>query len=243
MSKPEIDAKEDQLLVVIANSAALIDVGLDMKMIDAVPFSPSKVGAATDTGAASRFRIMVGRIKTRKAESADEVRPQLLYLSEALNTLRQMSQQQMSELVEKLQPAAEERDRDRFKPEYGVLNVEEMADRLNCSPEMVRAREVAGDIFAACAPGRDGGPLYPRFQLNDRLDKSLLKKVILEYREANVSTTMLWTFLRSGQKIFSGWTPMEMMLGAMPPAFAQLTPEEWDDAFLDVVAEELSRVR
>jgi hypothetical protein len=34
-----------------------------------------------------------------------------------------------------------------------------------------------------------------------------------------------------------------MMLGGSSPAYDALTPDEWTEAFLDVVAEELSRVR
>ncbi len=36
---------------------------------------------------------------------------------------------------------------------------------------------------------------------------------------------------------------MEMMLGASAPNYDALSPEEWSVAFLDVVSEELSRVR
>lgn len=107
----------------------------------------------------------------------------------------------------------------------------------------VRDREVAGDLFAVQAPGRSNGPRYPAFQLIERLDKSLLKQIIQEYRDAGVSTPLLWSFLRSPQKIFAGLTPVEMMLGGSSPAYDALTPEEWTEAFLDVVTEELSRVR
>ena len=74
-------------------------------------------------------------------------------------------------------------DRSRLAHVYGLLTVEEMADRMKCTPEGVREREVAGDLFAACAPGREGGPRYPAFQLNERLNKALLKKIIQEYRK------------------------------------------------------------
>lgn len=114
---------------------------------------------------------------------------------------------------------------------------------MKCTPEVVREREVAGDLFAAHTPARAGGELYPKFQLDERVDKSLLKQIIQEYRDAGVSTTLLWSFLRSRQKEFAGYTPMEMMLGASAPAYDALTPEEWSVAFLDVVSEELSRVR
>ena len=75
------------------------------------------------------------------------------------------------------------------------------------------------------------------------MDRSLLKQVIQEYRDAGVSTTLLWNFLRTPQKIFAGLTPMEIMLGGMPPEYDTLTPDERSEIFLDVVAEEISRVR
>lgn len=138
--------------------------------------------------------------------------------------------------------AASGPDRSRFAHMYGVLTVDEMGDRLKCSPSGVREREAAGEIFAAHAAGREGGPLYPAFQLDERLDKALLKKIIEEYRRWGASTTLMWSFLRSPQKIFGGLTPVEMMLGGSTPGYDALTPDEWIEAFLDVVSEELSRV-
>lgn len=158
-------------------------------------------------------------------------------------SIDQMPQGEIATAVEQPQPAIDSQNPGRFAHLYGVLTAEEMADRMNCTPEVVREREVAGDLFAARAPGRSTGPRYPTFQLDERLDKSLLKQIILEYRDAGVSTTLLWSFLRSPQKIFAGLTPVEMMLGGMPPKYDTLTPEERTEAFLDVVAEELSRVR
>ena len=90
-------------------------------MIDVVPFLPFVAGDAADALVTSHAKIMISRLRARKAESADEIRSQLLYLSEALKSIRQMSQEQIAELVEKLEPAAKDRDRDRFKHEYGVL--------------------------------------------------------------------------------------------------------------------------
>jgi hypothetical protein len=125
---------------------------------------------------------------------------------------------------------------------YGVLTVDEMAARMKCTPEDVREREAAGEIFSACAPGRENGPRYPAFQLDYRLNKVALKRIILEYQKWNTSTTLMWSFLRSRQKIFGGLTPVEMMLGGSTPNYDALTPDEWNEEFLDVVSEELSRV-
>lgn len=137
---------------------------------------------------------------------------------------------------------ADDHARGRFAKMYGVLTVDEMADRMKCTPEDVHEREAAGEIFAAYTPGREDGPHYPAFQLDDRLNKAMLKNIILEYRKWDASTTLMWSFLRSRQKIFGGLTPVEMMLGGSTPNYDVLTPDKWIEEFLDVVSEELSRV-
>lgn len=241
-STPDTRAENDELLLILASSGAHAAAGLDMGLIDAVPCPPSSAGDAANADTGLPLRIMIGRLRAA-GESADDVRSQLVHLRHAFKTIRHMSEEEIAAAVEQLQPAAGNQNRDRFKHEYGVLTAQEMADRMKCTPEEVREREIAGDLFAARAPGRAGGLRYPAFQLNEGLDKSLLKQIIQEYRDADVSTTLLWSFLRSPQKIFAGLTPIEMMLGGSSPAFDALTPEEWSEAFLDVVAEELSRVR
>lgn len=243
MSTSNSGIKNDELLLVVASSAALAAAGLDVGLIDAVPCPPpSPSGDAASADAASP-RIMIGRLRTAKVERVDEVRLQLIGVSEVLKAAARMSKEEIATIVELLHPSVDDQDHDRFKHEYGVLTIEEIAERMKCTPEMVREREVAGDLFAAHTPGRAGGELYPKFQLDERVDKSLLKQIIRQYRDADVSTTLLWSFLRSRKKEFAGFTPMEMMLGASAPAYDALTPEEWSVAFLDVVSEELSRVR
>ena len=126
---------------------------------------------------------------------------------------------------------------------YGVLTAQEMADHLKCSPEAVYERAVAGEFIFLSSPNRVGDRRYPAFQLNERLDKSLLTQTIQKYLEADVNSTLLWSFLRSPQKIYAGLTPIEMLLDGMPPEYDTLTPEERTEIFLDVVDEEISRVR
>ncbi len=240
MSTSNSGIKNDDLLLVVASSAALVAAGLDMQLIDAIPCPPFSGDAAdADTGSP---RIMIGRLKTPR-ESIDEARAQLVDVSEILKAISRISEKEIAAIIEQFHPAVDDQRHDHFKHEYGVLTIEEMADRMKCAPEVVRERESAGDLFAAHTPGRAGGQLYPKFQLDERVDKSLLKQIIQEYRDAGVSTTLLWSFLRSRQKEFAGFTPMEMMLGASAPAYDALKPEKWSAAFLDVVSEELSRVR
>lgn len=244
MSTSNSSIKDDELLLVVASSAALAAAGLDMELVDAVPCPPSPTGedAYADTGSP---RIMIGRLRTAKLERIGDVRLQLLRISEVLKAIGQLPKDEITAIVELLHPAVDyqDQDHDRFKHEYGALTVQEMADRMKCTPEVVREQEVAGHLFAAHASGRTGDPLYPKFQLDERVDKSLLKKIIQEYRDSGVSTTLLWSFLRSRKKEFGGFTPMEMMLGASAPGYDALAPEEWSVAFLDVVSEELSRIR
>lgn len=240
MSVQNFSTKSDELLLVVGSSSALAAAGLDMGLIDAVPCPPTGGAANADTGSP---RIMVGRLRAAKVESVDEVRVQLVAVSRVLKAIGRMSTEEIAAIVELLRPAVDNQDHDRFKHEYGSLSVEEMAGRMKCTPDFVRQREKAGHLFAAHASRRTGDPLYPKFQLDERVDKSLLKQIIQEYRDAGVPTTLLWSFLRSRQKEFAGHTPMEMMLGASSPAYDALTPEEWTAAFLDVVGEELSRVR
>lgn len=242
MSTSNSGIKNDELLLVVASSTALAAAGLNVRLIDAVACPPPSPSGDASADAASP-RIMIGRLRTAKVESVDEVRLQLIGVSEVLKAVARLSKEEMAAIVELLRPTVDDQDHDRFKHEYGVLTIEEMAGRMKCTAEVAREREVAGDLFAAHTPGRAGGELYPKFQLDERVDKSLLKQIIQEYRDAGVSTTLLWSFLRSRQKEFSGFTPMEMMLGASAPAYDALTPEEWYVAFLDVVSEELSRVR
>jgi hypothetical protein len=154
-----------------------------------------------------------------------------------------MPQEKTATAVEHPQPAIGSQNHGRFAHLYGVLTAEEMAEDLKCAPEAVYERAVAGEFIVLLSPARVDGRRYPAFQLDERLDKSLLKQIIREYRDADVSSTLLWSFLRSPQKIFAGLTPIEMMLGGMPPEYDTLTLDERSEIFLDVVAEEISRVR
>lgn len=185
-----MNANEDELMLVVASRAAFVVGGLRAELLDALPLASIAADFA-NAAVNSPPRGMIGRIKTQKAESADEVRLQLLYLSQAIKAVSQMFQEQFAAIVKQLQPLFENQDCYRFKHEYGVLTVEEMAERMNCTIEMAREQYAAGEIFAARAPGRDGDPFYPKFQVDDRLDKFLVEQVIYEHRDVGVSTTML----------------------------------------------------
>ena len=126
---------------------------------------------------------------------------------------------------------------------YGVLTAQEMADHLKCSPKAVYERAIAGELIFLSSPTRADDRRYPAFQLDGRVDKSLLTQTIQKYREADVNSTLLWSFLRSPQKIYGGLTAIEILLGGMPPRYEMLTLQERSELYLDVVDEEISRVR
>jgi type III secretory pathway component EscV len=162
---------------------------------------------------------------------------------QALNVLRQMAPEEITAKVEQLEAENNLADAAGDDELYQVLTAKEMADRMKLTPPVVYQRETAGELFSVLEPYRKSGRLFPAFQLNKKLNHRLLVKVIKAYSDADVNTTLLWSFLRSPARIFGGLTPIEMLLGGMPPAYEGLKPEERAAAILDVVAEELSRVR
>jgi len=72
-STPDTRAENDELLLILASSGALAAAGLDMGLIDAVPCPPSSAGDAANAGTGSPLRIMIGRLRTAKVESVDDV--------------------------------------------------------------------------------------------------------------------------------------------------------------------------
>lgn len=121
--------------------------------------------------------------------------------------------------------------------------MQEVADRMQCSPAVVYQREANGDFFSVLAPASFNGSRFPAFQFSERLDIELLKQVIREYRNAGASNTLLWSFLRSAQKEFGGKTAVDMLLGAVAPAYEGMSSEDRSKSIMEVVAEELSRIR
>lgn len=190
MSTSNSGIKNDEVLLVVASSTALAAAGLDVRLIDAVPCPPPSPSGDASADAASP-RIMIGRLRMAKVESVAEVRLQQIGVSEVLKAVARLSKEEIAAIVELLRPSVDDQDHDRFKHEYGVLTIEEMAGRMKCTPEVVREREVAGDLFAAHTPGRAGGELYPKFQLDEHVDKSLLKQIIRKRPTNTVLTQML----------------------------------------------------
>lgn len=184
------------------------------------------------------LQFAIGRYDVAEGQSPGiKVPPEL-----GFNTLGQLESKSIEGLQDpNLEPLL--LNHGRFAHLYGVLTAQEMADHLKCSPEAVYERAVAGEFIFLSSSARVDDRRYPAFQLDERLDKSLLKQTIQEYRDADVNSTLLWVFLRSPQKIYAGLTAIEMLVGGMPPEYDTLTPDERSEIFLDVVAEEISRVR
>lgn len=137
--------------------------------------------------------------------------------------------------------APENLARDAEAADYQELTAAELAQRMGCTTTVFYDREKQGEFFAILAPGRVNGRRYPAFELHERLDRALLKRMIEAYRGAGVSTNQLWNFLRTKQKEFAGKTVVDILLGAPAPALDGLSTRERAEAVMDVVSEELAR--
>lgn len=126
---------------------------------------------------------------------------------------------------------------------FNVLPLAEFACGMGCTPEEVEKQESDGKLFSVLSFGTIQGRSYPRFQLDSALDMDLLKEILFKYREADVGYAKLWSFLRAPQKQFSDKTVLELLLGEWPPAYDVLSATEKTCELLEVVDEELSRVR
>ncbi len=160
-----------------------------------------------------------------------------------IELIAQMSPSEIEPPAVHRSPTADSQNPGHFAHLYGVLTTQEMADHLKCSPEQLYDRAVAGELIFLSSPNRVGDRRYPAFQLDERLDKPLLRRTIKEYNDADVNSTLLWSFLRTSQKVYGGLTAIEMLVGGLPTLYETLSAGERSEVFLDVVAEEISRVR
>jgi len=119
---------------------------------------------------------------------------------------------------------------------FAELSTAELAALMQCTTTVVYEREKAGELFAILPPGRKAGRRYPAFQVDEQLDHELFKHVLQVFRSRGATNHQLWTFLRSANTEFDGRTPVDALLGEA------LAPDERDEAIMDVVLEELSRI-
>jgi hypothetical protein len=99
---------------------------------------------------------------------------------------------------------------------HNLLSAEAMASRMNCTRANVYDREKRGNLFSVLPPARENGRKYPAFQLHPNLDTVLLGEMISLYRTHQVSTNLLWDFLRTVQAAFGGVTGVELLTREQP---------------------------
>lgn len=243
-------ASKDTIFVVLATGPSLAAAGVDIKTIrtkvfgDFVEMTASGAGEGVDVKTRELLsHVRLAAIEPRMLLSAENLRIQTAHFSVALEALGKMTPEKLFETVEQLETAGTELARDDQNGIYQTLSAQEMADRMQCSLPVIYQRESADEFFSALAPGRKNGKRYPVFLLSDKLDRALMKEVIQAYKEAGVSSTLMWSFLRSPQNEFGGLTPVKMLLGGAAPAYADMSRDARAAAIMDVVNEELSRVR
>ncbi len=83
---------------------------------------------------------------------------------------------------------------------------------------------------------------YPEFQLDARLNHSLLSRVRELYRLQTLSENFVWDFLRTRHKLLGGKTGVDFLLGCFSVEIIAMPPREREDHFLDLIYEEIGRL-
>lgn len=240
-------AAQETMFVVLASGPSLTEAGVDIRAIKTKALFDFAGLTASGEGFDVHTREMLSHVRLAAFEprmvlSVENIRDQIAHFSAALIALGQMAPDKLFQAVEQLETAGDHA-REGKESLYQVLTAQEMADRMQCSLPVIYQREAADEFFSALAPGRKNGKRFPVFLLSDKLDRALMKRVIQAYKAAGVGTTLMWSFLRSPQKEFGGLTPVEMLLGGAAPAYTGMSRDVRAAAIMDVVDEELSRVR
>lgn len=241
-------AHKDTMYVVLVTGATLKAVsrsGSGVKVLDLGDFAELAHRGA-DRFAQSGYE-QAGDIRLSAIESVIELSSEHVYnqasrFSAALG-MYDLAPEKILQAVDRQIEAASAKATESKDSLYRVLSAQEMAALMECSVPVIYQRETAGEFFSALAPGRKNGKRFPAFLVDDKLDRQLMKRVIEAYREAGVGTTLLWSFLRAPQNEFAGQTAVQMLLGGYAPAYEGMSRDERADAIMDVVDEELSRVR
>lgn len=124
---------------------------------------------------------------------------------------------------------------------YGLLSSAEFSEHLSALP--------VGDLRFFCMQS----PLkilsadaaedaYPAFQLDARLNHSLLSRVRELYRLQTLSENFVWDFLRTRHKLLGGKTGVDFLLGCFSVEIIAMPPREREDHFLDLIYEEIGRL-
>lgn len=83
---------------------------------------------------------------------------------------------------------------------------------------------------------------YPEFQLDARLNHSLLSRVRELYRLQALSENFVWDFLRTRHKLLGGKTGVDFLLGCFSVEIIAMPPQAREDHFLDLIHEEIGRL-
>lgn len=232
---------DEGIFLMLDSGRNLAAAGVDMNRVRAVDLGKI-VNAGEDAGQILG-RIRLAHIELMGFPTAEAMRDDSEWSNfalSALTALRGLAPEQLHDAVKLLETPSADAAADEL---YQVLTAKEMADRMKLTPPVVYQRETAGELFSVLEPYRKCGRHFPAFQLHPKLNQRLLVKIIKAFVDADVNTTLLWSFLRTPQRIFDKLTPIEMLVGGLPAAFEGLKLEERAEAILDVVAEHLSRVR
>ncbi len=240
---------KDTMFVVLASGLSLSAAGVDINSIRSMDFGDFAELTAGGAGEGLDMytrellsHVRLAAIKPMVVLSAENLQDQTAHFSAALGALGKMAPEEIFQAVEQMEAGGAHAHESRHSL-YQVLTAQEMANRMQCSLPVVYQREAADEFFSALAPGRKNGKRFPAFLLSDKVDRALLKQIIQAYKATGVGTTLMWSFLRAPQNEFGGLTPIEMLLGGAAPAYAGMSRDERAAAIMDVVDEELSRVR
>ncbi len=238
----------DTLFVMLASEHTLSAAGMLGKGVKFLDFGDfAELANAAGDPFDITTRDTVGQVRLTAIESlelsAKDLRDQTTRFSIALGAVGRLPREKIFQAVQQQLQAAAAHTSEGKESLYKVLSAQELADLMECSVPVIYQREAAGEFFSALAPGRRNGKRFPAFLGHDKLDRTLMKRVIEAYRAAGVGTTQLWSFLRAPQNEFGGLTTVQMLLGGAALPYAGMNREQRAAAIMDVVDEELARVR
>ena len=245
---------KETIFLVLASGHSLSAAGIDMKAVRSMGLNDIAELTLINAGergerfdvqtSAPMSHVRLAALQSVMVLSVEGSREQTIDFSAALQAFGKLAPKDILLAVEQLESGGSHTGAGGTKDNlYQVLSASKMAERMQCSLPVVYQREAANEFFSVLAPGRKNSRRFPVFMLSDRLDRALLKRVIQAYKAVEASTTLMWSFLRSPQNEFGGLTLVEMLLGGAAPAYAGMPRDKRAAAIMDVVDEELSRVR
>ena len=124
---------------------------------------------------------------------------------------------------------------------YGLLNSAEFNEHVSALPAVEqRFFWMQSPLKILTAGAADDA--YPDFQLDGRLNHSLLSRVRELYRLQLLSENVVWDFLRTRHKLLGGKTGVDFLLGCFSLEISAMPPRKREDHFLDLIHEEIGRL-